>query len=78
MHSGWATRTRKSSAVCNVKGEATFWALHQTFLLRIHSLLSSLSQSLNKILKTFLKGFNKFYAEILTTLKTIKYPVWKI
>jgi hypothetical protein len=73
LHRRWATRTSKCSAIRYVEGETTFRASHYMFQFQIHSLLFSLNQQLNEILKTFLMVSNRFNAEILTTLKTIKY-----
>jgi hypothetical protein len=73
---GRAAGTRESSAICDVESEAAFRALHHMFRLRTHSISPSLNQRLREILKTFLKGLiNPVYAEILTTLKTIKYSI---
>jgi len=47
--------------------------MHNIFRLRLHFMSLSLNQPLREILKTFLKMVKRFNAEILTTLKTIKY-----
>jgi hypothetical protein len=74
LHRRWATRAGKCSAIGYVEGEAAFWTMHDMFQLRTPSLLFSLTQQTSEILKTFLMILNRFKAEILTSLKTIKYP----
>jgi len=73
LYKRWTTRTSKCSAIRYVEGETALRTFHCMFLLRIHFLSLSLNQPLSEILKTFLEMLNQFNAEILTTLKTIKY-----
>jgi hypothetical protein len=72
LYKRWTTRTSKCSAIRYVEGETALRTFHCMFLLRIHFLSLSLNQPLSEILKTFLEILSR-YAEILTTLKTIKY-----
>ena len=72
LYKRWTTRTSKCSAIRYVEGETALRTFHCMFRLRIHSLSLSPNQPLSEILKTFLEMLNR-YAEILTTLKTIKY-----
>jgi hypothetical protein len=72
LYKRWTTRTGKCSAIRYVEGETALRTFHCMFLLRIHFLSLSLNQPLSEILKTFLEILSR-YAEILTTLKTIKY-----
>jgi hypothetical protein len=73
LYRGRTSRTGKSSAIRYVEGEATFRTIHYVFRLRTQSGSLSLGQQLGEILKTFLEMLNHSAAEILTTLKTIKY-----
>jgi len=73
LYRRWTTRTRKCSAIRYIEGETALRAIHYTFRLQTHSLSLSLNQSLSEILKTFLEMLSRFNAEILTTLKTVKY-----
>lgn len=73
LYKRWTTRTSKRSAIRYVEDETALGAFHCMFRLRSHFLSLSPNQPLSEILKTFLETFNKFDAEILTTLKTIKY-----
>jgi len=75
MHCGWTTRACKGSTISDVESEAAFSALHHMLGLRTHLIPLSSNQPLNEVLKTFLKSINTSYAEILTTLKTIKYSI---
>ena len=75
LHKRWTTRTSKCSTIRYVESETTLGTFYYTFRLRTHFLSLSPNQPLSEILKTFLEMFNKFDAEILTTLKTIKYSV---
>jgi hypothetical protein len=72
LYKRWTTRTSKCSAIRYVEGETALRTFHCMFRLRIHFLSLSLNQPLSEILKTFLEILSR-YAEILTTLKTIKY-----
>jgi hypothetical protein len=73
LYNRWTTRTSKCSAIHYIEGETTLRTSHHMFRLRSHFLSLSPNQPLSEILKTFLEMFNKINAEILTTLKTIKY-----
>ena len=73
LYKRWTPRTGKCSAIRYVEGETTLRTFHCMFRLRTHSFSLSPKQPLNEILKTFLEMVNQFNAEILTTLKTIKY-----
>jgi hypothetical protein len=73
MYRRGTTRTSKCSAIGYVEGETAFWTFHYMFQFLAHSLLFPINQQLSKILKSFLIMLNRFNAEILTTLKTIKY-----
>jgi hypothetical protein len=73
LYKRWTTRTCKCSAIRYVEGETALRTFHCMFRLRTHFLSLSLNQQLSEILKTFLEMLNQFNAEILTTLKTIKY-----
>ena len=72
LYKRWTTRTSKCSAIRYVEGETALRTFHCMFRLRTHLLSLSPSQPLSEILKTFLEILS-WYAEILTTLKTIKY-----
>jgi hypothetical protein len=72
LYKRWTTRTSKCSAIRYVEGETALRTFHCMFRLRTHSFSLSLNQPLSEILKTFLEILSR-YAEILTTLKTIKY-----
>ena len=72
LYKRWTTRTSKCSAIRYVEGETTLRTFHCMFRLRTHSFSLSPRQPLSEILKTFLEMLSR-YAEILTTLKTIKY-----
>jgi hypothetical protein len=72
LYKRWTTRTGKCSAIRYVEGETALRTFHCMFLLRTHSFSLSPKQPLSEILKTFLEILSR-YAEILTTLKTIKY-----
>jgi hypothetical protein len=72
LYKRWTTRTSKCSAIRYVEGETALRTFHCMFRLRTHSLSLSPNQQLSEILKTFLEMLSR-YAEILTTLKTIKY-----
>ena len=72
LYKRWTTRTGKCSAIRYVEGETALRTFHCMFRLRTHFLSLSPNQPLSEILKTFLEMLNR-YAEILTTLKTIKY-----
>ena len=72
LYKRWTTRTGKCSAIRYVEGETTLRTFHCMFRLRTHSFSLSPRQPLSEILKTFLEMLSR-YAEILTTLKTIKY-----
>jgi hypothetical protein len=73
LYKRWTTRTGKCPAIRYVEGETALRTFHRMFRLRTHSFSLSPKQPLSEILKTFLKMLNQFNAEILTTLKTIKY-----
>ena len=73
LYKRWTTRTGKCSAIRYVEGETALRTFHCMFRLRTHSFSLSPKQPLSEILKTFLELLNQFNAEILTTLKTIKY-----
>jgi hypothetical protein len=73
LYERWTARTSKCSTIRYIEGETALRTSHYVFRLRSHFLSISPSQPLSEILKTFLEMFNKFNAEILTTLKTIKY-----
>jgi hypothetical protein len=73
LYKRWTTRTSSCSAIRYVESETALGTFHYMFRLRTHFLSLSPNQPLSEILKTFLEMFNKFDAEILTTLKTIKY-----
>ena len=73
LYKRWTTRTSKCSAIRYIKGETALRTFHCMFRLRTHSFSLSPKQPLSEILKTFLEMLNQFNAEILTTLKTIKY-----
>ena len=73
LYKRWTPRTGKCSAIRYVEGETTLRTFHCMFRLRTHSFSLSPKQPLSEILKTFLEMVNQFNAEILTTLKTIKY-----
>ena len=73
LYKRWTTRTGKCSAIRYVEGETAPRTFHCMFRLRSHSFSLSPKQPLSEILKTFLEMLNQFNAEILTTLKTIKY-----
>jgi hypothetical protein len=75
LHKRWTTRTSKCSTIRYVETETALGTFYYMFRLRTHFLSLSPDQPLSEILKTFLEMFNKFDAEILTTLKTIKYSV---
>ena len=72
LYKRWTTRTSKCSAIRYVEGETALRTFHCMFRLRTHSFSLSPKQPLSEILKTFLEILSR-YAEILTTLKTIKY-----
>ena len=72
LYKRWTTRTSKCSAIRYVEGETALRTFHCMFRLRTHSFSLSPRQPLSEILKTFLEMLSR-YAEILTTLKTIKY-----
>jgi len=72
LYKRWTTRTGKCSAIRYVEGETALRTFHCMFRLRTHFLSLSPKQQLSEILKTFLEILSR-YAEILTTLKTIKY-----
>jgi len=72
LYKRWTTRTSKCSAIRYVEGETALRTFHCMFRLRTHSFSLSPKQPLSEILKTFLEILS-WYAEILTTLKTIKY-----
>ena len=73
LYKRWTTRTCKCSTIRYVESETALGTFYYMFRLRTHFLSLSPNQPLSEILKTFLEMFNKFDAEILTTLKTIKY-----
>ena len=73
LYKRWTTRTSKCSAIRYIEGETALRTSHHMFRLRSHFLSLSPKQPLSEILKTFLEILNQFNAEILTTLKTIKY-----
>lgn len=73
LHGRWTATACECSTVRYVKGKTAFWTFNYTFRLQAHFKSLILNQSSWKILKTFLNNSKRFYAKILTILKTIKY-----
>lgn len=71
LHGRRTPTTCECSTIRYVKCESAFWTFNYMFRLHAHSKSLILNQPSRKILKTFLNDSKRFYAKILTILKTI-------